>query len=115
MRGPCSSASMSTLPANSEPAWRAQESARSTRWRARVFSSRKGQPFGTSFADRLAYALSVAEHHDTELVQDERVVGADLLRSVEVLLCERQIGESEVLHADEEHREVRAGQVALRG
>lgn len=59
-------------------------------------------------------ALLVVQRNDTQLVQHERVIAADLLRRLEVLLREPNVGEPEVLHPDEEQREVRPGEVPLR-
>mgnify|MGYP006876448061 CR=1 FL=1 len=59
--------------------------------------------------------LCIVERDDSELVEDERVVRADLLRAEKVLLRERDVGETEMLHPDEKERKVRAGQVSLRG
>lgn len=61
-----------------------------------------------------ADALLVLQRDDAELVEDERVVPADLLGRLEVLLGELGVGEAKVLHADEEEREVRPGEVPLR-
>lgn len=59
--------------------------------------------------------LRIVERDNSELVEDERVVRADLLCAEKVLLRERHVGETEVLHPDEEERKVRAGHVSLCG
>lgn len=81
-----------------------------------VLVSEGGERTSVTFQPRAVRtdALLVVQSNDAELVDDKRIVPADFLRGKQVLLGERDVGESEMLHPDEQEREVRAGQVALR-
>lgn len=58
-------------------------------------------------------SLLVVQSDDAELVDNERILPADLLRRKQVLFRKRDIRKPEMLHPDEQEREVRARQVAL--
>lgn len=51
-------------------------------------------------------ALPVDDCHHSQLVHDQRIISAPRLRREEVLLRKSDVDESEMLHTDEEEREV---------
>jgi len=51
---------------------------------------------------------------DPKFVQNERILLTELFRSEKVFFGEKNVAETEVLHADEQKREMRARQVPMR-